>query len=131
LITYEQGFTGRHKLDEAFATEGLEAQIVLTAVDADVIKTYVRLGMGIGIIAKMAYNPVADADLAMLEARDLFGLSTTQIAIRQDKYVNNYIYRFIALFAPHLNSAAVDRAMACKTASERQAFFAGFKLPEY
>jgi LysR family cys regulon transcriptional activator len=131
LITYEQGFTGRHKLDEAFAAEGLEAQIAITAVDADVIKTYVRLGMGIGIIANMAFNPLTDHDLAVLDARELFGTSTTQIAVRQDKYVNNHIYRFIALFAPHLNPAVIDKAMACKSVKERQALFAEFTFPAY
>lgn len=131
LITYEQGFTGRHKLDEAFSAEGLDAQIVLTAVDADVIKTYVRLGMGVGIIAKMAFNPNTDRDLAVIDARSLFGLSTTHIALRQDKYVTNHIYRFISLFAPHLNKDVIDQAMACKTVAERQVLFAGFPLPEY
>lgn len=131
IITYEQGFTGRRKLDEAFAERGLQAQVVLTAVDADVIKTYVRLGMGIGIIAEMAFNPLTDQELVALNAGDLFEPSVTQIALRQDKYVNHFIYRFIALFAPHLTEAVIDKAMACKSVKERQALFAGFTIPSY
>ncbi|MGR8933204.1 MAG: CysB family HTH-type transcriptional regulator [Gammaproteobacteria bacterium] len=131
IITYEQGFTGRHKLDEAFAELGLNAQVVLTAVDADVIKTYVRLGMGIGIIAEMAFNPNTDKDLAALDASGLFGVSVTQIGIRQDKYLNHYIYRFIALAAPHLTEDAIDKAMACKSVKGRQEMFAKFSIPHY
>jgi LysR family cys regulon transcriptional activator len=131
IITYEQGFTGRHKLDEAFAALDLEAQVVLTAVDADVIKTYVRLGMGIGIIAEMAFNPATDQDLAALDARGLFGASVTKIAIRQDKYISHFIYRFIALFAPHLTGQVIDKAMACNSVKERHALFAEFAIPSY
>lgn len=131
LITYEQGFTGRNQLDAAFAAQDCRPQIVLAAVDADVIKTYVRLGLGVGIIAKMAFNPPVDLDLVAIDAGALFGISTTQIAVRQDKYLTHYILRFIELFAPHLTRQVIEAAMAQKTQKDRNALFAGFTIPRY
>ncbi|MGO2416048.1 MAG: HTH-type transcriptional regulator CysB, partial [Cobetia crustatorum] len=83
LVTYTFGFTGRSQLDDAFKTQGLTPNVVLTASDADVIKTYVRLGMGIGIVAHMAVDEVADQDLVALDATHLFDSSTTKIGIRR------------------------------------------------
>ncbi len=131
IITYARGFTGRYKLDEAFVTSGLKPNIVLTAVDADVIKTYVRLGMGIGIIANMAFNAEMDKDLVALDASHLFGTSTTFIAFKQDKYIRNYIYRFIEMFAPHLNEAVVNEVAELKDVKERKQLFDHFVIPLY
>ncbi|MGH8630811.1 MAG: HTH-type transcriptional regulator CysB, partial [Burkholderiales bacterium] len=112
LITYTFGFTGRSKLDQAFAARGLKPDVVLTAVDADVIKTYVRLGLGIGIVAHMAWDPKLDKDLVRLEAAQLFAPSTTHIGFRRGMFLRGYMYDFIALFAPHLTREKVDRVAA-------------------
>ncbi|MFM8333277.1 MAG: HTH-type transcriptional regulator CysB [Candidatus Methylumidiphilus sp.] len=115
LVTYVTGFSGRSQVDKAFEKAHIHPQVALTAVDADVIKTYVRLGLGVGIVATMAYDPTADADLAALDAGHLFGSSVTKIGMRRDLYFRDYIYDFIELFAPALNKAAVQQALA-KTA---------------
>ncbi len=129
LITYVFGFTGRSKLDEAFAQQGLQPRLALTAVDADVIKTYVRLGLGVGIIAKMAYDPKADQDLVALEAGHLFGPSVTKIGLRRDMFVRGFVYDFIELFAPHLTRKRVKRAMELRDKREIDALFADIELP--
>ncbi len=129
LITYVFGFTGRSKLDEAFAQQGLQPRLALTAVDADVIKTYVRLGLGVGIIAKMAYDPKADQDLVALEAGHLFGPSVTKIGLRRDMFVRGFVYDFIELFAPHLTRKRVKRAMELRDKREIDALFEDIELP--
>ncbi|MGD2141525.1 MAG: HTH-type transcriptional regulator CysB [Burkholderiales bacterium] len=111
VITYDFAFTGRSRINQAFAAEGLSPEVVLTAIDADVIKTYVELGLGIGIVAMMAYNPERDQRLRALDASHLFEPSTTRIGIRKDSYLRGYIYEFIAMFAPHLQRDVVDAAM--------------------
>lgn len=131
IITYEHGFTGRAKLDEAFAEQQLQPEIVLTAVDADVIKTYVRLGLGIGIIADMAFNPAQDGDLTAVSAKHHFGLSISQVAVKKDKYLKDYIYRFIELLAPHLSGDIVKRALMCDNSEQVRALFSGFVVPGY
>ena len=108
IITYTFGFTGRSRLDQAFAAHGLKPDVVLTAVDADVIKAYVRLGLGIGIVADMAYDPKMDSDLVRLRADHLFEPSTTHIAFRYGSFLREYMYDFIALFAPHLTRPVID-----------------------
>jgi LysR family transcriptional regulator, cys regulon transcriptional activator len=112
IVTYTFGFTGRSKLDQAFAAHGLKADVVLTAVDADVIKTYVRLGLGIGIVAHMAWDPRLDKDLVRLEAAHLFSTSTTHIGFRRGMFLRGYMYDFMALFAPHLTRDRIDRVAA-------------------
>lgn len=129
IITYALGFTGRYKVDEAFSAVGLRPNIVLTAVDADVIKTYVRLGMGVGIIAKMAFNDKMDKDLVALDVGHLFGMSTTFIALKRDKFIRNYIYRFIEMFAPHLTEAVVNEAINLTDVAARQKLLEGFSIP--
>jgi LysR family cys regulon transcriptional activator len=111
IITYDFAFTGRNKINAAFQAKGLAPNVVLSAIDADVIKTYVELGLGIGIVARMAYVPERDKQLRMLEADHLFQPSTTRIAIRQNEYLRGYSYDFIELFAPHLTRDIVSRAM--------------------
>ena len=130
LVTYTFGFTGRSKLDQAFAAHGLKPDVVLTAVDADVIKTYVRLGLGIGIVAHMAYDPKLDKDLVRLEAAHLFSPSTTHIGFRRGMFLRGYMYDFMALFAPHLTREKIDRvaAEADPTARARLAATLGEKL---
>jgi len=111
VITYDFAFTGRSKINQAFAAEGLTPEVVLTAIDADVIKTYVELGLGVGIVAMMAYNPERDQRLRALDASHLFEASTTRIGIRRDSFLRGYIYEFIAMFAPHLQRDVVDAAL--------------------
>lgn len=111
IVTYDFAFSGRSKINKAFEARGLEPNVVLTAIDSDVIKTYVELGLGIGILAKMAYNPERDRNLLMLDAAHLFEPSTTRIGIRRGTYLRSYVYDFIELFAPHLNRGMVEVAM--------------------
>ncbi|HEB78261.1 MAG TPA: HTH-type transcriptional regulator CysB [Methylothermaceae bacterium] len=129
LITYVFGFTGRSKLDEAFAREQLQPKVALTAVDADVIKTYVRLGLGVGIVAKMAYDPRTDQDLVALDASHLFRDSVTKIGLRRDMFIRGFIYDFIEQFAPHLTREVVKQAMKLRDKHEIEALFAGIELP--
>lgn len=114
LVTYVHGFTGRSKLDRAFTAAGLEPKVVFTAVDADVIKTYVRLGLGVGIIASMALEAGRDDDLVAIDASHLFEESTTNIAFRQESFLRGYMYDFIEMFAPHLTRELVEEAVAAK-----------------
>jgi LysR family cys regulon transcriptional activator len=111
LITYDFAFTGRNKINKAFSEAGIEPNIALTAIDADVIKTYVELGLGVGIVAQMAFIPERDKHLHMLDAGHLFEPSTTRIAIRQNQYLRGFGYHFIELFAPHLTRDVVSKAL--------------------
>lgn len=129
IVTYVFGFTGRSRLDEAFDNAGLEPRVVLTAVDADVIKTYVRSGLGIGIIAKMAYDQEADKDLVALDAGHLFGESLTHIGIRRDKFLRGYMYDFMELFAPHLSQELINRAMNLKNKQDVARLFEDYEVP--
>ncbi|MGH8459399.1 MAG: LysR substrate-binding domain-containing protein, partial [Nevskiales bacterium] len=124
IVTYTFGFTGRSLLDQAFKARGLHPNVVLTAVDADVIKTYVRLGLGIGIVATMAYHSQEDADLVALDASHLFGYSTTHIGFRRGTFLRAYMYEFIETFASHLTRDVVDRAAQTHTREERDAIVA-------
>ena len=118
IVTYDFAFSGRGKINAAFEQAGIAPNITLTAIDADVIKTYVELGLGIGILAKMAFIPERDKHLRMIEAEHLFTPSTTKIAIRKNEFLRGYTYDFIELFAPHLSHAVVDKAMQTSPASE-------------
>ena len=129
IVTYVFGFTGRSKLDEAFMQSGLTPKVVFTATDADVIKTYVRLGLGIGIMAQMAYDPVLDSDLVSLDASHLFDHSTTMIGCRKGTFLRGYMYDFIELFAPHLNRELVAEAFLLQTRAELDELFADIELP--
>jgi LysR family cys regulon transcriptional activator len=131
IVTYVFGFTGRSKLDDAFAVEGLNPKVVFTATDADVIKTYVRLGLGIGIVAHMAYDPTVDHDLVAIEASHLFAPSITSIGFRKGSYLRGYMYDFIRAFAPHLERNVVEEAMALPNKEAQEAFFADIELPVY
>jgi LysR family cys regulon transcriptional activator len=111
LITYDFAFSGRSKIDKAFADANIEPNISLTAIDADVIKTYVELGMGVGILADLAFIPERDRHLRKIEAVQLFKPNTTRLAFRKNEYLRGYTYDFIELFAPHLTRDAVTKAM--------------------
>jgi LysR family cys regulon transcriptional activator len=111
IITYDFAFSGRTQINQAFADKGLKPNVVLTAIDADVIKTYVELGMGIGIVAMMAYDPKRDTALRAIDASKLFAPSVTRIGLRKNTYLRGYTYDFIEMFAPHLSRSVVDDAM--------------------
>ncbi|SET49990.1 transcriptional regulator, LysR family [Nitrosospira multiformis] len=111
IITYDFAFTGRSKINQAFDAKGLIPNVVLTAIDADVIKTYVELGLGIGILAQMAFEPSRDRHLRAIDASHLFEPSTTRIGISRNSYLRKYVYDFIEMFAPHLDRATVAAAM--------------------
>ena len=131
IVTYVFGFTGRSRLDEAFIKAGLAPRVVFTAADADVIKTYVRLGLGIGIVAAMAYDPGSDEDLVALAADHLFDSSVTSIACRRGTFLRGYMYRFIEDFAPHLTRARVQEAFRLRARADIEALFADIELPEH
>jgi LysR family transcriptional regulator, cys regulon transcriptional activator len=131
IVTYVFGFTGRSKLDDAFGAKGLVPRVVFTATDADVIKTYVRLGLGIGIIAAMAYDETIDSDLVALDASHLFASSVTQIGCRRDTFLRGYMYEFIEDFAPHLTRDLVTAAFGCQTRAELADLFSHLALPVY
>ncbi len=130
IVTYVFGFTGRSKLDDAFLHEGLEPKVVFTAVDSDVIKTYVRLGLGVGIIATMAFDPEQDSDLVALDASHLFEPSTTKIGFRKGTFLRGYMYDFIQRFAPHLTPDVVRQVQACSNRNEVDELFAHVELPD-
>ena len=131
IITYVFGFTGRSKLDDAFSSHGLTPKVVFTAVDADVIKTYVRLGLGIGIVAQMAYDEKIDNDLVSIDASHLFSPSVTKIGFLRGTFLRGYMYDFIQMFAPHLNKTLIDKCAQCKSKSEVDMLFSNVKLPIY
>ncbi len=112
IVTYHEGLTGRARIDQSFAAAGIAPNIVMSALDADVIKTYVELDMGIGIIASMAFNPDKDADLRLLECNHLFGANTTYIALRRGHYLRSFAYRFIELCSPKLDETAIRAGTA-------------------
>lgn len=131
IVTYVFGFTGRSKLDEAFNVKGLSPKVVFTAADADVIKTYVRLGLGVGIVARMAVDPEQDKDLVVLDASELFESSVTRIAFRRGTFLRGYMSAFIQAFAPHLSLEVQQQALQCRDQQERDALFASMALPVY
>ncbi len=111
LITYHEGYTGRGRIDATFANAGLAPDIVLSALDADVIKTYVQVGLGVGIIASMAFEPLRDAGLELLDAGHLFPSNTTRIALKRGHYLRGYAYRFLQECAAELDEDSVREAL--------------------
>lgn len=111
VITYELGYTGRTHIDTAFAQAGITPDIVLSAMDADVIKTYVELGMGVGIVASIAFDPERDRHLRAIDARHLFEVNLTRLAIRRGTWLRGYAYAFVEAFAPTLTRAVVEGAL--------------------
>ena len=131
LVTYVFGFTGRSQLDEAFRNAQLKPNVVFTATDADIIKTYVRLGMGVGIVARMAYDPHYDQALVRLSAGHLFAANLTRIGFRRGTFLRCYMYDFIQLFAPHLTRERVCQAEQAQSVEEVERLFAGLELPVF
>ncbi|MGX2948458.1 HTH-type transcriptional regulator CysB [Frederiksenia canicola] len=129
LITYTFGFTGRSDLDHAFNKVGILPNIVFTATDADVIKTYVRLGLGVGIMASMAYTE-QDDDLMAIDASHLFQSSMTQIAFKRGSFLRNYMYDFISYFSPHLTKMKVEEAEQLRDNNAILRLFESTKLEE-
>ncbi len=111
IITYDFAFANRSLIQKAFESRGLQPHVVLSAQDSDVIKTYVELGMGVGILAKMAFNPKRDGHLRAIDASHLFESSTTRLGIKRGAYLRRYAYDFIELFAPHLPRSIVEPAV--------------------
>jgi LysR family cys regulon transcriptional activator len=112
LITYDAAFTGRSKIDHAFALRNLKPNILLEAIDADVIKTYVELGLGVGIIAGMAFDAERDRNLRAISVGHLFGTNVSRIAVKQGAYLRSYVYTFIELLAPTLNRKLIEQIMS-------------------
>ncbi|RCS58045.1 CysB family HTH-type transcriptional regulator [Parvibium lacunae] len=112
LITYDAGFTGRKKVDDAFQQAQVVPEIVLTAMDADVIKTYVEVGLGVGIVASMAYDPKKDHGLVCLDAGHLFADNITRVAIRRGRYLRAYAYQFMQTLSPALTREVVMQGLA-------------------
>lgn len=116
VVTYHEGFTGRSNIDKCFAQAGLSPDIVMSAIDADVIKTYVETGLGVGIIAEMAYDAQRDSRLKRLDIEPLFPANTTRLALRRGRYLRSYTYRFIEHFAP----ALTEQGVASQLKSEQE-----------
>jgi LysR family cys regulon transcriptional activator len=130
IITYTFSFAGPSSLQQAFARAGLTPDVAITARDADVIKTYVRLGLGVGIVAEMAIDPKEDADLVAIDASHLFAPHITWIGFRRGVLLRKYMYDFIQLLAPHLERRLVDRAHRMSTSAEVAQLFTDVILPE-
>ncbi|MXP56192.1 HTH-type transcriptional regulator CysB [Pantoea sp. Mhis] len=129
LITYTFGFTGRSELDAAFNRAGLTPRIAFTATDADVIKTYVRLGLGVGVIANMAIDSISDPDLICIKASEIFTNSTTKIGFKRTMFLRSYMYDFIHIFSPHLTRDVVDAAIALRSNEDIEIMLHDSKLP--
>ncbi len=114
LVTYDAAFAGRSHIDAAFAARGIATDIVLSAIDSDVIKTYVELGLGVGIIAGMAFDARRDSHLRAIDCSQLFGSNTTRVAVKRGGLLRGYAYEFIEMFAPALNRKLIERALAAE-----------------
>jgi LysR family cys regulon transcriptional activator len=112
LITYDAAFAGRNRIDQAFTRRALKPDVLLEAIDADVIKTYVELGMGVGIIAGLAFDPVRDVNLRAIPVGHLFGTNISRIALKQGAYLRSYVFTFIEIMAPSLVRKMVEQALA-------------------
>jgi len=129
IVTYVFSFNGRSSLHEAFAAAGLAINVALTARDADVIKTYVRLGLGVGIVADVAFDPQRDSGLVSINAEHLFPLHTTWIGFARDRLLRGFMYDLMALVAPHLDRDLVERAARSSTQPEVDSLCATIELP--
>jgi LysR family cys regulon transcriptional activator len=129
IVTYSFSFSGPSSLSEAFAAHNIRPNIALAARDADVIKTYVRLGVGVGIVANMAVDSIEDADLSVLEAGHLFPSHVTWVGFDRSALLRKYMYDFVGLLAPHLTRRVIDRARATSSQAETDALFDEKDLP--
>jgi LysR family cys regulon transcriptional activator len=112
IVTYNEGFTGRLHIDKAFARKGITPELVLTAMDADVIKTYVELGLGVGIVASIAFDEGRDQNLRAIDAGHLFAINLTKLGVRRGTFLRGYVFDFIETFASPLKRELVERAVA-------------------
>jgi LysR family transcriptional regulator, cys regulon transcriptional activator len=112
IVTYDFAFANRSLVEKAFEAKGLQPNVVLTALDSDVIKTYVELGLGVGVMASMAFDAKRDRPLRAIDAAHLFDSSTTRLGIRRGAYLRRYAYEFIELFAPHLPRSMVEKTVS-------------------
>ena len=131
VVTYVFSFSGRSSLPALFERAGLPLDVALTARDADVIKTYVRLGLGVGIVACMAVEEKGDEDLVAIDGSHLFPEHVTWLGVRRGRLLRTYMYDFMRLFAPHLNRRLVDQALRAPTGEKAAAVFADLRLPRY
>ena len=129
LVTYVFSFGGQSSLKRAFEEQGLEPDVVFTARDADVIKTYVRMGLGVGIVASMAEDCGDQADMTALDAEGLFPRSTTWIGFRRDIVLRRYMLDFVQLFAPHITVDQLEKARHVRTQTEIDKLFGDARLP--
>ncbi|MBS0452576.1 MAG: CysB family HTH-type transcriptional regulator [Proteobacteria bacterium] len=111
LVTYDSAFTGRNRIDQAFAQAGLRPNLAITAMDADVIKTYVELGLGVGVVAGIAFESERDSRLRAVDAGHLFGINTTKLAVRRGAYLRAFVFDFIESFSPMLTRATIEAAL--------------------
>jgi LysR family cys regulon transcriptional activator len=116
LITYQHEFAGRKRIDQAFALKRITPQVVLEAIDSDVLKTYVELGMGVGLLAEMAVSAQKDPFLQTVPLGHLFGMNVTRVAIKRGAYLRSFVYTFLELLSDKLNRKAVQEAMAAPSA---------------
>jgi LysR family cys regulon transcriptional activator len=131
IVSYVFSFTGRSSLSRLFEREGLKLDVALTARDSDVIKTYVRLGLGVGIIAGMAYEEEEDRDLAAIDGAHLFPEAVTWIGVRRGRLLRGYMYEFIRLVAPHLTRKLVDQALRARDEAGTRAALGPVTVPAY
>ncbi len=131
LVTYMLGHGGRARLDDAFMHHGIAPDVVFTATDSEVIKTYVRLGTGVGIISEMAYDPEVDRDLVTVDVSTLFSPSVAMIGARYGTFVRAYMFDFIETFAPHLTRELVEQAFLRRNRSELVELFSELELPRH
>ena len=129
LVTYVFSFGGQSSLKRAFAEQGLEPDVVFTARDADVIKTYVRMGLGVGIVASMAEDCDDQKDLTAIDARGLFPRSTTWIGYRKDIVLRRYMLDFIRLFAPHITEEQLEHTRHARSQADIDKLFRDARLP--
>ncbi len=129
LVTYVFSFGGQSSLKRAFADEGLEPDVVFTARDADVIKTYVRMGLGVGIVASMAEDCDDKKDLTAVDAEGLFPRSTTWIGFRKDAVLRRYMLDFVQLFAPHITDSQIEQTRNARTQDDINSLFDNSQLP--
>jgi LysR family transcriptional regulator, cys regulon transcriptional activator len=128
LVTYVFSFSGASSLQSVFSREGLTPKVALTARDSDVIKTYVRLGLGVGTVASVAIEPAHDADLVVLDASHLFPIHTTWVGFRRGTLLRNFAYEFMQLFGPHLTHQLIDRAIAARDGDGQSQLFRNISL---
>jgi LysR family transcriptional regulator, cys regulon transcriptional activator len=122
-------FTGSSSLHTVFSRDGLTPKVALTARDSDVIKTYVRLGLGVGIVASVAIDPAQDSDLTVIDASHLFPIHTTWVGFRRGTLLRNFAYDFMQLFGPHLTRRLIDRAIDARDGEAQGELFRKISLP--